>query len=165
MSMTITTTLARTLLASLFCLLLVFASAGCDSSGDSAQATGTVTIGLEEGVDLTTGRVQRPGNFQNSDLIATAAGSHVRLATGGDNPVDSRPVNWFVTASGLFEKFASLAEVPGEKPADGQTAPQIRTETGNGFVVQTMRGTWSRGWISSASSRSVTIEFEPLHTD
>ena len=63
----------------MFVLPLVFSLLiACDSGGGSYPSNGEVTLSAEQGVDFTSGRLQDPGNFKNSDLYATANGSACR---------------------------------------------------------------------------------------
>lgn len=140
-------------------LLLV----ACDSSSEGPDpVSGTLTFKAEEGVDLLHGAVRDPGTFGNSDLYATRNGAKLRLATGGPNATQSRPVNWFMP-SGVARRFASLAEVPNEKPSpDVLTQALLTTQAGNGFVLQRKDGGYTKGWIEAADSNQLTIQFEPL---
>jgi len=149
----------------ILCLSLAVAcvAAGCDSSDPGDPASGEVTFGADEGVDLFSGKVRDPGNYANSDLFASANGDGLKLSTGGEDIVHSRPVNWFKTGGGVAQRFDSLAEVPTDPPADGAVIePLINARTGNGFVVERADGGYTRGWIKSADTSSVTIEFAPL---
>lgn len=141
--------------------LVSFGSA-CDSAdGPGDPVAGTVTFGADEGVDFFTGKVHDPGNFSNSDLFASRSGDGLKLATGGDDPTDNRPVNWFKSGGGVPQTFASLAEVPTDRPGDAMVEPLVKAKTGNGFLVQRADGGYTRGWIASADGGAVTIEFAP----
>lgn len=143
-------------------IALAAATSGCDSD-PSPAVSGTVTLHAEEGIDLHSGKVQKPGNFKNSDLYVTSNGSSLELIPGGASPTQSRPVNWFVNGGGVNQTFDSLASVPDEAPAtDAMGVPLVHAKTGNGFVALRRAGGYTKGWISAADGTAVTIEFEPL---
>lgn len=134
----------------------------CDAGGDSGPVSGTVTFGADEGVDLRTGKKKDPGNYANSDLYASQNGGALKLATGGDSPTDNRLVNWFKSGGGIPRTFASLADVPSDKPTDAMFESLLHAEPGQGFVIERADGGFTRGWLASADGSAVTIEFAPL---
>jgi len=141
--------------------LLVLVAA-CDPGSDPGNpASGTVTFGADEGVDLFSGRVRDPGNYANSDLVASKNGDGLKLSTGGDSPTHNRHVNWFKTGGGVPRSFASLAEVPDERPTELMVDPLVKAKTGNGFLVERADGGFTKGRIVSADATSVTLEFAP----
>lgn len=139
-------------------------AAGCDSADgeDDSIKSGTLTIRADQGIDFRTGAVVDPGNFSNSDLIASDNGDHLKLATGGDSPVDNRRVNWFLGDGGTFDSFADLNEVPLTKPDVDENQALVRATEGRGFVLETRGDGWVRGIINSADASSVTVTFVPL---
>jgi hypothetical protein len=133
-------------------------SAAC---GDEAivGASGTVTLGIEQGVEFIDGTTQSPGNYRDSDLIARKSGTNISLATGGSSPTESRPINWFRTDGGVLQRFDTFDAVPSDRPDDTMTTPNLAARAGHGFVVLTSRGTFTRGFIEAADGTSVTITF------
>lgn len=150
----------RGALAALPLSALVPAFAACDSS--SPVPSGVVTLRKEQGVDFFSGEVRIPGDFDNSDLIARTSGSGLSLTTGGPSPVETRPINWFLGAGGVEERFDSLAEVPVTRPGADMTGSNTAVRAGEGFVTRSARGDWTRGWIQATDGTSVTIAFELL---
>ena len=151
--------------------LIVCLAGGCDDPGggsgvpadtSSGSKSGTVTIGAEEGIDFNKGTKVSSANFQNSDIYATKAGGHLKLAPGGPTPIEYRPINWFLTPGNVHEEFATLADVPDEAPTDTSGTAHPNPETGNAFVVQHSEGGYTKGFLKEVTSLSVTIEFEPL---
>ena len=144
-------------------LALALPLLACDTAGGRAalDASGTQTVRAEQGITFVDGALVESANFANADLFATRNGTSLKLSTGGDNPTVNRPVTWFKTSGGVFPTFASLAEVPTTLPSADQTESLVKAKAGNGFVLQTMRGTYVHGWIASVDADSVTIQFAP----
>lgn len=147
-------------------LAVLAAFVGCDSDGaagpgDAAWPSGTLTIVVGEGIDFAGGVVVEVASFTNADIRAVA-NAPVELRTGGPSITKERPANWFQTAGGVFETFDSLADVPEELPDASDNTPLLNAKTGNGFVLLSAHGGYTRGWISSATDTSVTIEFAPV---
>lgn len=141
---------------------LVIASVACDSSSEPGDpVAGTITLGPDEGVDLFSGALKEPGHYGNSDLIASRNADGLKLSTGGDSPTHNRRVNWFKTGGGVPRTFASLDEVPTDRPTEGMNEPLIKAKTGNGFLVERADGGFTKGWVASAEGTLVTIEFAP----
>lgn len=134
---------------------------GLSACGDEVVigASGTVTLGIEQGVEFIGGTTQSPGNYRDSDLIARKSGSNISLATGGSSPTENRPINWFRTDGGVLRRFDSFDAVPSDRPDDAMTSPNLSARAGHGFVVLTSRGTWTRGFVEAADGTSVTITF------
>jgi hypothetical protein len=149
----------RPVLASL-ALAALLPLAACDT--ESPVPSGLVTLRKDQGVDFFSGVVQIPGDFDNSDLIARTSGSGLSLTTGGPSPVETRPINWFLGAGGVEQRFGSLAEVPDTRPDAGMTGSNTSVREGEGFVTKSARGHWTRGWIQATDGTSVTIAFELL---
>ena len=144
--------------------LFLFASCSADPSGGGNGNGNSYTISVGEGINFNTKKVTQPGNFKNSDLYAVENGlDGLKLISGGPNSTQASPVNWF-KSGGFHETFASLADVPSEKPSDkpfGQSLPHAKT--GNGFVVKNHLGFgYTRGWISHADANEVVLEFSHL---
>ncbi len=139
-------------------------AAGCDSGGeeDDSIKSGTLTIRADQGIDFRTGAVLDPGNFANSDLLASNNGDHLKLTTGGDSPVDNRRVNWFLGDGGTFDTFGTLNDVPTTKPELDENQALVRAVAGRGFVLETRGDGWVRGIIDAADASSVTVTFVPL---
>lgn len=156
----------RRSLALVAAIALSVAFVGCDidsatSQVETSKAAGVVTISAEEGLDMVGGGLQQPGNFGNSDLYATSNGTALKLSPGGSNIVKTRVVTWFQTSGGVFPTYENINQVPNVKPTDGSLSLP-RATTGNGFVLENSAGTFTKGYIVSASDTSVTIQFEPL---
>ncbi len=156
----------KNLLAVAFGLSLGLVAA-CDTSTSSssvnASATsGVVTLGTDEGIDFTTGVVQQPGNFGNSDLYTSQNGSAMKLTSGGANIVDVRPVSFFQTSGGVYPIYADLDDVPNVRPEASMKLPLPKADVGNGFTILTASGAYTKGFVVSASATSVTIQYEPL---
>lgn len=136
--------------------------------GDEASAppqSGSTILTRNTGLDFTTGDLVSPYDF-DTDLYATENGeSGMRLATGGKDATHNRPVIWFRNAGGVLRTFASLSEVPTDRPANDSTVPLPNAKTGYGFVLQSIDGDYIRGWISSATATSVSIEWDRLIAD
>jgi hypothetical protein len=141
-------------------LVAALSITACDSA--SPVPSGLVTLRKEQGVDLFSGEVRVPGDYKNSDLIARASGSGLSLTTGGPNPVTTRPINWFLGAGGVEQRFGSLAEIPDTRPTSDMTGSNTSVREGEGFVTRSADGFWTRGWIQSTDGTSVTIQFELL---
>lgn len=142
-------------------LLVAALTPACGDDATPPPATGTATLTKNTGLDLTTGQVVTPGNYRNSDLFATENGSSgLRLATGGANPTDNRPIVWFRNAGNVLRTFASLSEVPTDTPSFADTLPNAKT--GYGCVLRTAGGDHVRCFVSSATATSVTIEWDRL---
>jgi hypothetical protein len=140
--------------------LLCVSLLACDDGG-SVQASGTITLSADQGVNLVTGQLQDPGNFANSDIFTSTSGATLKLSTGGSDPTVNRPVTWFRSVGGIVPTFGALDEVPDIRPDDSMTASLVIPETGNGFVVKNADGSYTRGWLQSVGGSSVTIEFVP----
>ena len=136
---------------------------GCVGGGDGDTGSGSMTLNADSGIDFVTGTFQENGNWNNSDIYATAGSSHLKLASGGEKITDPRPVNFFLGAGGLHETFDSLAAVPNEYPDDTMKASLVKAKQGNAFIVQTSSGGYAKGWISAASDSQVTIEWIRLN--
>lgn len=143
-------------LAAIALVSLVFTACGDEAV---VGVSGTVTLGIEQGVEFVDGTTQSPGNYRDSDLIARKSGSNISLATGGSSPTDNRPINWFRTDGGVLQRFDSFDAVPSDRPDDTMTTPNLAARAGHGFVVLTSRGTWTRGFVEAADGTSVTITF------
>lgn len=144
--------------------LTTSALAACDDPGGEPgdPVAGTITLGPDEGVDFFSGKLRDPGNYANSDLIASRNADGLKLSTGGDSATHSRLVNWFKTGGGVPRTFASLAEVPTDRPGETMNEPLVKAKTGNGFLVERADGGYTKGWIASAVGTSITIEFAPV---
>ena len=140
---------------------VMMTAAGCDD-GEVIGASGTVTLRVDQGVDLVSGQFQAVGNYRDSDLIARRSGSRISLVTGGSTPTSNRPINWFMGGGGVLQRFDNLAAVPKDAPGDSMTQPNLGAQMGHGFVVKTAKGSWTRGWVEAADSESATIVFEHL---
>lgn len=141
-------------------------ASGLAACADDATgpASGTLSIGPDEGLDLVAGRLRSPGNFANSDLYAAANGDQgLELLTGGPNATKNRPVVWFKGGGGLPTTFASFDEVPGTLPDASSTAPMLHAKAHYGFVLQTRTGTYIKGWLEAANGTSVTVRFGPAN--
>lgn len=146
-----------------FPLLLVLAlwTFACGDEASAPPQSGSTILTKGTGLDFTTGSLENPGTYANTDLYATENGeSGMRLATGGDNPTDNRPIVWFRNAGNVLETFASLDEVPTERPTGVDFLTNAKT--GYGFVLQSVDGDYIRGWISNATATSVSIEWDRL---
>ncbi len=152
---------SRLVLASLLALSAPSTLSACDAEAE-VVAVRVASFGADGGVDMTTGAVQVPGNFANSDLFASANGGHLKLATGSDKPTTNRPVNWFIGAGGVAATFAGLDDVPDDRPDAATTQALPHAKTGNGFVLMTSRGTWFKGFIREATATQITVEYGPL---
>jgi len=148
--------LFRSIVTALPFVALISTSA-CDSP--SPVPSGVVTLRKEQGVDLFSGEVRSPGDYKNSDLVARASGNGLSLTTGGPSPVVSRPINWFVGAGGVEQRFNSLAEVPDERPGEDLVGTNTLVRQGEGFVTKSGDGYWTRGWIQATDGASVTVQF------
>lgn len=136
----------------------------CDDATAPPDA-GTVTLEHDEGVDFVNGTFEDPGNYANSDLYATTNGdSGMKLATGGANVIDNRPITWFKTGGGLAGEFSDLASVP-TTPAPTAADPMLHARLGNGFLLVAKNGDLVHGWISAASATSVTLEWARVTAD
>lgn len=146
---------------SLTCLLLApFLSLACDSDPTPPPDAGTVVLAHDGGVDFATGTVVTPGTYANTDLYASTNGdSGMKLATGGPTIVENRPINWFKTGGGIATEFPDLASVP-VTPLPTAVDAMLHAKPSLGFLLETAAGDHVRGWISAASSSSVTIEWE-----
>jgi hypothetical protein len=138
----------------------VLAACADDPTGPRA---GMLTMGADEGLDFVAGSVRSPGNFQNSDLYASANGDlGLKLMTGGADPTKNRPILWFKGAGGLPTTFDAFDDVPNTPAADTDTEQLTHAKTHYGFVLETHTGTQVKGWITVADKDSVTIQFGPL---
>ncbi len=149
---------------SLTCLLLVpllsLASLACDSDPSAPPDSGTVVLATDGGVDFATGLVHSPGTYVNSDLYASPNGeSGMKLTTGGPTIIVNRPVSWFKTGGGIATEFPDLASVP-VTPLPTTVDAMLHAKTSLGFLLETAAGDHVRGWIASATSSSVTIQWE-----
>ena len=151
----------RTALAAWFGVWVVALGLGCDSADPGDPVAGTIALAADEGINFFSGKLQKPGNFANSDLYTSRNADGLKLATGGPDATKSRPVNWFKTGGGVPRTFASLAEVPFDRPDEAMTEPLIHAKAGNGFLVKRADGGYTRGWIATAEGTTVTIEFVP----
>lgn len=127
----------------------------------SKPASGTATLTDDTGIDFRTGAVKDPGHYKNADFFAVSLGaSGMKVATGGDNPTHNRPIVWFRNAGGVYRTYTNLADVPAEAPGGVDHLPSAKT--GYGFVLESIDGDYIRGWIQSATTTSVTIEWDRL---
>lgn len=145
------------------------AAAACDSGGDgtvddggATPSAGTVALTVGQGVDFLTGEVSEPGGFNNSDLWVVENGDNPQLFTGGETVIKVRPVNWFQTAGGVFQTFDSLSDVPTELPEDEYGLPLAKAKAGNGFVMLSGHGGYTKGWIEAATASTLTVQYEPV---
>ena len=133
------------------------------SDAVSGPASGTVSFGAEQGVDMTTALRVDDANYVNTDMWATNAGGHLKLQPGGDSPTRYRSVNWFFKDSaGVYEKFPSLADVRETRPSVENGTALTKPQQGNGFVLKTRSGKWDKGWLQAVSDTSITIAFEAI---
>lgn len=145
-------------------LSLTLFAVGCGAGDDTSGSVGypaTVTLSLDEGVNMVTGEHMDPGNFGNSDLYTSANGDDIKLSTGGDTIIASRAAEWFQTG-GTADVFSGLDMVPNTPLPTGSGLPLIHAKTGNGFIIQASSGTYFKGYVSAASATSATIEYEPV---
>ncbi|HRE90874.1 MAG TPA: hypothetical protein PK095_17255 [Myxococcota bacterium] len=142
-------------------LALTLTLVACGDEASAPPQSGSTILTDETGLDFTTGQLENPGNFANTDLFATKLGeSGMRLATGGDSPTHNRPIVWFRNAGMVLETYASLSEVPTDRPTGVDFLTNAKT--GYGFVLQSVDGDYIRGWISNATATSVSIEWDRL---
>ena len=146
---------------SLTCLLLApLFSLACDSEATPPPDAGTVVLAHDEGVDFATGTTVTPGTHSNTDLYASTNGdSGMKLTTGGATIIENRPISWFKTGGGIATEFPDLASVP-VTPLPTAVDAMLHAKNSLGFLLETADGDYVRGWISSATSSSVTIEWE-----
>ena len=145
-------------------LLFVFSLGfGCVDGGNSDSGNGNMTLTADTGIDFVSGTFQAKGNWNTSDIYATAGNNHLKLSSGGEKITDPRPVNFFLGAGGMHQTFGSLSEVPDEFPDDTMKASLVKAKQGNAFVVQTSSGGYAKGWISAATDTEVTIEWVRLN--
>jgi len=144
--------------------LMIFLSlicVGCDSGSGSGPGAGTVTLLNEEGVDFGTGKKQVPGNFQNSDIRASSNpnlgdGGCMKLMPGGEKSTKNRPVDWFHN-----QTFQGLDEIPDEASDPVTNESLTCAEAGDGFIIESMWGGWTKVWIADGSATSVTLQYAP----
>jgi hypothetical protein len=147
----------------LFVTVLWFAlsTAACGDEASAPPQSGSTILTRGTGLDFTTGRLENPGTYANTDLYATENGdSGMRLATGGDSPTQNRPIIWFRNAGMVLETYDSLSEVPTDRPTGVDFLTNAKT--GYGFVLQSIDGDYIRGWISNATATSVSVEWDRL---
>ncbi len=146
-------------------LILPWVALAACADDPTGPRAGTLTMGADEGLDFVTGAVRSPGNFQNSDLYASANGDlGLKLMTGGADPTKNRPILWFKGAGGLPATFETFDAVPNTAAADTDTEQLTHAKAHYGFVLETHTGTQIKGWIAAADKDAVTIQFGPLVT-
>jgi hypothetical protein len=145
-----------------FAFLAISLFVGCVGGGDSPSGNGSVTLTADTGIDFVSGSFQEKGNWNTSDIYATAGSNHLKLASGGEKITDPRPVNFFLGPGGIHETFDSLAAVPDEFPDATMKASLVKAKQGNAFVVQTASGGYAKGWISASTDSQVTIQWVRL---
>lgn len=151
----------RRILSVVALLNLALALSACGDEASAPPQSGSTILTKGTGLDFTTGDLENPGTYANTDLYATENGeSGMRLATGGDSPTSNRPIIWFRNAGMVLETYGSLSEVPTDRPTGVDFLTNAKT--GYGFVLQSVDGDYIRGWISSATATSVSIEWDRL---
>lgn len=141
---------------------LVLGSCGPDgtSSGEPVEDAPTeAVVKVEQGIAFGTGTLVT--KFTEADLMVTINGPDgPRAATGGAKSTVNEPANWFIQG-GVPRVFTSLAQVPKQKPQDGDPGILLHVKTGNGFMIKNfVSGAYTRGWVRSADETQVTIEYE-----
>jgi hypothetical protein len=138
---------------------------GCGDDGGPPPDAGTVSIANDQGIDFSSGALEDPGNYANSDIFATANGdSGMKVVTGGNNPTHNRPITWFRTGGGIAPQFSDLASVP-SAPAPTAYDALVHAKSGNGFLVRAANGDLVRGWLSSATANTITVQWERIPTE
>ena len=151
-------------------VLLAFGALACSGEIVDRPSSGTateLTIEADQGIAFSSGVVIDTGAapFSKADIYATANGTELKLASGGDKITTSNPVNWFISGGGVPRSdFQTLDAVPAQKPdPESKGSPLINPKAGNGFVVKNqVDDGWTKGRIMDVSGGTVTIEWEVL---
>lgn len=146
------------LLACFFLVLVWGVGGACVEGGTDFTSVREVTLSADTGINMVTGEFQEKGNFDNSDVYATAGSTHLKLSSGGKitNP---RDVTFFLGAGGVHATFESLDAVPNEAPETGLNAALVKAKPGNGFVVLMSNGSYAKGWVREADANELHLEY------
>ena len=121
-----------------------------------------VTLVANTGINFSTGQTFKMANYANSDLFATQGSSYLKLTPGGSKSTKTQPIRWFKTNGGLVKTFNSLDNVPWEYPTDAEASKSlVSAKPGVGFVVRNnLSDGYTRVWIKTGDSKSVTIQYQ-----
>ena len=153
-------------------IIALFALSALACSGEivdrpSSESVSKLSLEADQGIAFSSGALIDTGAapFSKADIYATANGTELKLASGGDKITAYNPVNWFVSGGGVPRSdFKTLDAVPAQKPdPESKGSPLINPKVGNGFVVKNqVDDAWTKGRIMDVSGGTVTIEWEVL---